>query len=363
MSYRKWTFRVGALLGLIGVCGLGVVAGVAWSQAERQRTYRQQTLSQTPGSYAGYPLSSVSANQAANSRNSSLPSSTPLPPYPGKQPPGVLGPIPGVPVVGPGGWIVQNSGMGGMGGDLPETSGTDSAVTWWVKPQGEEPGWLSRGKQAIKAEETLREALNKDVSVDIANTELLAALEVILGEHKIPYLANPGGMDAPLVSLNAQGSLRDVLRRLLRPMQLDYVIHRDSVQIVNPREDSFDRTIRVYDLAHVINNSQDMDKVLQLIESTLQPDQWHNQGGQSRLESVGSVLAVAGTELLHEEVETLLAKLDSLGLQSKTGLQGASNQTVEYSSMYRAGLVPATPPLRCNLGMVLPVSFLERSSS
>jgi hypothetical protein len=266
MSYRKWTFRVGALLGFIGVCGLGVVAGVAWSQAERQRTYRQKTLSQTPGSYAGYPLSSVSANQAAT-------------------------------------------------------------VTWWVKPQGEEPGWLSRGKRAIKAEETLREALSKDVSVDIANTELLAALEVILGEHKIPYLANLGGMDAPLVSLNAQGSLRDVLRRLLRPMQLDYVIHRDSVQIVNPREDSFDRTIRVYDLAHVINNSQDMDKVLQLIESTLQPDQWHSQGGQSRLESVGSVLVVAGTELLHEEVETLLAKLDSLGLQSKTGLQGASNQT------------------------------------
>jgi hypothetical protein len=283
MSYRKWTFRVGALLGLIGVCGLGVVAGVAWSQAERQRTFRKQPLSQTPGGYAGYPLSSVSANQA-------------------------------------------------------------TTVTWWLKPKGDEPGWLSRGKRAMKAEETLREALNKDVVVDIANAELLAALEVILGEHKIPYLANLGGMDAPLVSLNAQGSFRDVLRRLLRPMQLDYVIHRDSVQIVNPREDSFDRTIRVYDLAHVINNSQDMDKVLQLIESTLQPDQWHSQGGQSRLESVGSVLAVAGTELLHEEVETLLAKLESLGLQSKTGLQGASNQTVDYSSLYRAGLVPATPP-------------------
>ncbi len=62
------------------------------------------------------------------------------------------------------------------------------------------------------------------------------------------------------------------------------------------------------------------------------------------MDSVGSVLAVAGTELLHEEVETLLAKLESLGLQSKTGLPGASNQTVDYSSMYRAGLVPATPP-------------------
>ena len=222
MSYRKWTFRVGALLGIIGVCGLGVVAGVAWSQAERQRTFRKQPLSQTPGSYAGYPLSSVSANQA-------------------------------------------------------------TTVTWWVKPQGEEPGWLSRGKQAMKAEETLREALNKDVSVDIVNAELLAALEVILGEHKIPYRANPGGMDATLVSLNAQGSLRDVLRRLLRPMQLDYVIHRDSVQIVNPREDSFDR------------------------------------------------------------------------LQSKTGLPGASNQTVDYSSVYRAGLVPATPPPSMQPGYGAPV--------
>ena len=64
-------------------------------------------------------------------------------------------------------------------------------MTWWVKPKGNEPGWLSRGKQAMKAEETLREALNKDVWVDIANAELLAALGVILGEHKIPNLANP----------------------------------------------------------------------------------------------------------------------------------------------------------------------------
>ena len=81
------------------------------------------------------------------------------------------------------------------------------------------------------------------------------------------------------------------------------------------------------------------------------------------LESVGSVLAVAGTELLHEEVETLLAKLDSLGLQSKTGLQGASNQTVDYSSMYRAGLVPATPPPSMQPGYgppgVLPGSQLQ----
>jgi hypothetical protein len=81
------------------------------------------------------------------------------------------------------------------------------------------------------------------------------------------------------------------------------------------------------------------------------------------LESVGSVLAVAGTELLHEEVETLLAKLDSLGLQSKTGLQGASNQTVAYSSMYRAGLVPATLPPSMQPGYgppgVLPGSQLQ----
>jgi hypothetical protein len=81
------------------------------------------------------------------------------------------------------------------------------------------------------------------------------------------------------------------------------------------------------------------------------------------MESAGSVLAVAGTELLHEEVETLLAKLESLGLQSKTGLQGASNQTVDYSSMYRAGLVPATPPPSMQPGYgppgVLPGSLLQ----
>ena len=318
MSYRKWAFRVGALLGVVGVCGLGVFAGIAWSQAERQRFIQGNTPSQ---------------------------------PFP----PATQGPFLQryMPVVGPGDYAVQGPGMGagdrgGMGGGRIEGSiggmvSADSAVIWWGKPKGDEPGWLSRGKQAMKAEETLRETLDKEIEVSISSTELLQALEIILGGQKIPYTANQAGMDAPVVMLEAKGKVRDVLRRLLRPMQMDYVIHQDSLQIVNPREDQFQRTIRVYDLAHVISNSQDMGKVLQLIESTVQPDQWHTQGGQSRLESVGSVLAVASTELVHEEVETVLSKLESLGLHSKAGAQGQNNQPVDYQRLYRAGLVPAQP--------------------
>ena len=172
------------------------------------------------------------------------------------------------------GWGRIEGGFGGMVSAF-------GAVIWWGKPKGDEPGWLSRGKQAMKAEETLRETLDKEIEVSISSTELLQALEIILGQHWIPYTANQAGMDAPVVMLEAKGKVRDVLRRVLRPMQLDYVIHQDSLQIVNPREDQFQRTIRVYDLAHVISNSQDMGKVLQLIESTVQPDQWHTQSGQS----------------------------------------------------------------------------------
>jgi len=235
---------------------------------------------------------------------------------------------------GMGGMMGGGPGMGGgrIEGSIGGMVSADSAVIWWGKPKGDEPGWLSRGKQAMKAEETLRETLDKEIEVSISSAELLQALEIILGQHWIPYTANQAGMDAPVVMLESKGKVRDVLRRVLRPMQLDYVIHQDSLQIVNPREDQFQRTIRVYDLAHVISNSQDMGKVLQLIESTVQPDQWHTQGGQSRLESVGSVLAVASTELVHEEVETLLSKLESLGMHSKAGAQGQNPR----------GLMPAS---------------------
>lgn len=328
MSYRKWAFRVGALLGVVGVCALGVLAGIAWSQAERQRFSQRAMPSQ--------PLIPVATGPLAQGY---------------------------APAIGPDGYVVQRPGMGGgppgmggmMGGGQPGMGGgriegsiggmvsADSAVIWWGKPKGDEPGWLLRGKQAMKAEEALREALDKEIDISLSGAELPAALEAILGEHGIPYTANQAGMDAPLVMLEAKGKVRDVLRRLLRPMQMDYVIHQDSLQIINPREDQFQRTIRVYDLAHVISNSQDMGKVLQLIESTVQPDQWHSQGGQSRVESVGSVLAVASTELVHEEVETLLSKLESLGMHSKAGAQGANIQPVDYQRLYRAGLVPAQP--------------------
>lgn len=328
MSYRKWAFRLGALLGVAGVCGLGVLAGIAWSQAERQR-FSQRTM-------PSQPLIPVATGPLAQGY---------------------------APAIGPDGYVVQLPGMGGgppgmggmMGGGQPGMGGgriegsiggmvsADSAVIWWGKPKGDEPGWLLRGKQAMKAEEALREALDKEINISLSGAELPAALEAILGEHGIPYTANQAGMDDSLVMLEAKGKVRDVLRRLLRPMQMDYVIHQDSLQIINPREDQFQRTIRVYDLAHVISNSQDMGKVLQLIESTVQPDQWHSQGGQSRVESVGSVLAVASTELVHEEVETLLSKLESLGMHSKAGAQGANIQPVDYQRLYRAGLVPAQP--------------------
>ncbi|MCE2815415.1 MAG: hypothetical protein LW850_33970 [Planctomycetaceae bacterium] len=326
MSYRKWAFRVGGLLGVVGVCGLGVFAGIAWSQAERQK-FSQRTM-------PSQPFTPVATGPLAQGY---------------------------APIIGPDGYVVQRPVMGGgppqgqgMGGGPPGMGGmmgggpgmgggriegsiggmvsADSAVIWWGKPKGDEPGWLSRGKQAMKAEETLRETLDKEIEVSISSAELLQALEIILGQHWIPYTANQAGMDAPVVMLESKGKVRDVLRRVLRPMQLDYVIHQDSLQIVNPREDQFQRTIRVYDLAHVISNSQDMGKVLQLIESTVQPDQWHTQGGQSRLESVGSVLAVASTELVHEEVETLLSKLESLGMHSKAGAQGQNPR----------GLMPAS---------------------
>ena len=299
MSYRKWAFRVGALLGVVGVCGLGVFAGIAWSQAERQK-FSQRTM-------PSQPFTPVATGPLAQGY---------------------------APIIGPGGYAVQGPGMGGgrIEGSIGGMVSADSAVIWWGKPKGDEPGWLSRGKQAMKAEETLRETLDKEIEVSISSTELLQALEIILGQHWIPYTANQAGMDAPVVMLESKGKVRDVLRRVLRPMQLDYVIHQDSLQIVNPREDQFQRTIRVYDLAHVISNSQDMGKVLQLIESTVQPDQWHTQGGQSRLESVGSVLAVASTELVHEEVETLLSKLESLGMHSKAGAQGQNPR----------GLMPAS---------------------
>lgn len=329
MSYRMWAFRVGVLLGVVGICGLGVLAGIAWLQAERQR-FSQRTM-------PSQPFTPVATGPLAQGY---------------------------APIIGTDGYAVQRPGMGagdrgGMAGGPPNGAGmmgggriegsiggmvsADSAVIWWGKPKGDEPGWLSRGKQAMKAEETLRETLDKEIDVSISSAELLQALEIILGQHWIPYTANQAGTDASLVMLEAKGKVRDVLRRVLRPMQLDYVIHQDSLQIVNPREDQFQRTIRVYDLAHVISNSQDMGKVLQLIESTVQPDQWHSQGGQSRLESVGSVLAIASTELVHEEVETLLSKLESLGLQSKAGAQGPNTQPVDYQRLYRAGLVPAQP--------------------
>ena len=135
----------------------------------------------------------------------------------------------------------------------------------------------------------------------IAPPSGVGLLDVIVSQ--IRWLTHIGREVPPFgLKPNSLGSRSGMLIRI----QLDYVIQQDCVHIVNPREDSFDRTICIYDLAYVINNSQDMGKVLQLMESTLQ----------------------------HEEVESLLAKLESLGLLSKTGLQGVGIAVAVNSTKY-----------------------------
>jgi len=340
MSYRKWIFRGGAFFGVAGLCGLAALAGIAWSQAERNRTYVRPRIVNTSGIYAA---PQISANP--------------------EELPGMGGPGGGMGGPGttrrayiqqPGGGPAIAPGMGaeGRGGmSASPITGTiggwvsaNSAASWWVKPKGEEPGWLARGKQAMKAEEKLRDLLDTQIDVSITNAKLSDALKVILGEQEIPYTVNQGGENQPLVMEQSAGKVRDILRRTLRPLHLDYVIHQDSLQIVDPKEEEFHPAVRVYDLAHVIGNSQDMEKVLQLIESTVQPDAWQNQGGRSRLESVGSVLAVSGTELLHEEVEYFLAKLESLGLHSKTPGPVITPESVQVPAGAPGNVVLPTAP-------------------
>ena len=327
MAARKWIKRLGVLAVMAGLCGIGGLGGYAWSQSVAQK---QKNANANKGFAPGYPGTGYPGMQPVNPVQSYPANTTQM--IPPNQMPGM----------GMGGGLPAPQQMfvpGPYGGMMTIPPGGGGSGVKWSKPEGEEPQWLVRGKQAIQAEDVVRRSLRLELEMTLADAPLSKALEEMLRPADIAYTVDAESGLQP-VTIEIRGLVRDGLSRVLRPLGLDYVVRPDRLEIVEVGKSH--GSVRTYNLAYVVSNSDDMERVTKMVERMVAPYAWQEQGGEGILLGIGSVLVVSTTEMVHEEVEILLAKLEAMPLRTSAlsdpmGGAAAPLQT----QLYRSGLAPA----------------------
>jgi hypothetical protein len=225
---------------------------------------------------------------------------------------------------GSGGGMGGMGGMGGVGGvgNMGGMGGM-SPVIQWVKPQGEKPDWLTRGENSLRAHEQMRRNLNQEGEFTFNNQPLGAVVSSISDMYGFEVHLNEKGLveanvtpEEP-ITINTKGSLRHILRRVLYPLNLDYVVHEDHLEITNRSDAIFHGTVTAYNLAHIVNNSSEGERIISTIQGMVQPDAWQENGGVGTCYLIGSVLLVKVTDGMNEEIERLLAQLNAVRSDEK----------------------------------------------
>jgi len=180
----------------------------------------------------------------------------------------------------------------------------------WQKPVGPEPDWLIAGRKSSEAEEELRTKLFDVCKVSFSSVNLREALSVLFQNSKIQFDINEGMISAMgtskemSLSMEAEGRIRELLRRLLQSNGLEYIVHESCIEITSSEHAASAPSLRYYDLSFVFpSNKNELELIGSIQNSILQG------GGLGSISRVGPMLVASTTERSHHQIEVLLFNL------------------------------------------------------
>jgi|JI9StandDraft_1071089.scaffolds.fasta_scaffold01381_7 hypothetical protein len=181
----------------------------------------------------------------------------------------------------------------------------------WEKPQSVNPQWLVTGNNAIQANERIRQNLETASECDFSEVPLQQAIKELLDKVEVAYSINDYELEAAgytpdvIVTLRGKGPTRELLRRLVTPLDLGYIVRENYVEITSEDVVLTTPILRTYDLAHVMANNQSLNELIRCIQTTIESHLWEN--GDATISSLGSLLVVSATDDVHHEISKLLA--------------------------------------------------------
>jgi hypothetical protein len=169
------------------------------------------------------------------------------------------------------------------------------------------------------AERKILAALETTADFECANAPLLEVIDDFFLKHRIPFVLCHSKLEEATIdlemplTLRMKGvTLRAVLHSLLEQAGLTYVICDDVLQVTTP-EDAWSRMRTVvYDVRDlvVVKGGIDFDSLIELITTTVHPDNWDDGSGPGPLQNFSpGWLVLCQTDSMHEEMADLLTRL------------------------------------------------------
>ena len=192
----------------------------------------------------------------------------------------------------------------------------------WQKPVGPEPDWLIAGRKSSEAEEELRTKLFDVCKVSFSSVNLREALSVLFQTSKIQCDINEeeiSSMGKPSkdmsLSMESEGRIRELLRRLLQSNGLEYIVHESCIEITSSKHAASAPSLRYYDLSYILpSNKNELELIGSIQNSILQ------RGGLGTISMVGPMLVASTTERSHHQIEVLLFNLSKSNSTSKEAI-------------------------------------------
>lgn len=234
------------------------------------------------------------------------------------------------------GGVQEGLGGGGLG-DGGGSREPEGPLVAWTKPEGDAPGWLSAGSQAVSGAEKHRTYLSQELQFDWQGVSLRDAIEQIADDAGVQIEISTDELDLlgvdvdTPVAATGRGPMREVFRRILKPLELTYRVNESSIEITSMEDAKANPAIRFYDLSFILPNTANLESLQNAIQQSINPDSWYDNGGNSSITNVGSMMVVGAPEEVHQKVEVFLMKIGQMNpknLESPVGkrsLGGGSN--------------------------------------
>ncbi|MGD9645471.1 MAG: hypothetical protein AB7U73_07150 [Pirellulales bacterium] len=190
---------------------------------------------------------------------------------------------------------------------------TEAADTGKLPPEENPVAELSKRLQ--KAELNIRRELVKTTTVDFVETPLLEVVMFLQDLHQIPVKLDQKSLedsgildDEPVTCSLSNVSLHSVLRVVLEPLDLTYVVDGEVLMITTLDHAEGHPEVRVYDVEDLASD-KNIDELVDVIIATCTPESWEQTGGLGRIQRFDGRLVVRQSGEVQWQIARLLADL------------------------------------------------------
>ncbi len=228
------------------------------------------------------------------------------------------------------------------------TTGSSSQTDRWASVIA------SMDSGELSAHKKIESALAKPTTIDFEDTPLSDVVSFLSEMHGLPIVIDKRGLDdiglgtdTPVTMSLKRVSLRTALDRMLRQLDLSFMVRNEVLEITTLEECENSLVVRMYPLSDLARparrqymggeSSGRFDHLVEIIQSICAPDTWDEVGGAGSIEPMDAwnVIAVAQTAEVHEQISGLLATLRKVREGNKNG-NGKVDSSEVFSERDRA---------------------------